>query len=185
MRSKLICTIHKSIFFSWLSIFSVCLHLHQLVAQPSIAEQTVQQLGNSKSTDTDGVQNRYIQVVKNKVLDYLRKYPNLKMYPPKKLLASYPLGITCSQIRQPPFILLLVVTDKVPVGEDINLPAIPDSWISTTDNNPVNKNLLDIVATIGMQNATKSDRERPAADRDKPVLYQYQVEFDPKSCNTQ
>ncbi len=174
MKNKLTGKIHRSIILSWLSILYVSLHPHQLLAQSS-AKPTVQQLDNPKITDTEDVQNRYIRAANNKILDYLKKYPNLKVHPTKSLLEEYPIGTSCPKIKQPPFIILLLVVSEV-VGDSTYMlrtafSPYPDrTSIDKTSGASIDRTLMQIATSSGFREAIETDTKRPAA-ASRPVLY--------------
>jgi hypothetical protein len=155
-----------------------------ITPQPSITPQPAKSLDPSSNNNSG-----YAKAANAKILEYLTKYPDIKQYPPKTLSQKYPPGIPCPKVKQPPFIVLMVAFDKVPQGQD----PISGSSISPLLENEkpyingdpailANKKLLDISVTEGLADATESDKKRPEADKGRPVMYQYRVQFDPASC---
>jgi hypothetical protein len=189
MKNKLIVRIHSSIIVSWLSIFYVSLHPDRLLAQPSIDNPTVQQRTASSATYSPEI--RHIRKALDKIIDYLEKYPNLKFYPAKTLIKEYPTGTSCPKIKQPPFFILLLAVGKVAEGDSNYM--LGSAFGSAPDRTSIDKNsgasiertLLQIATSSGLTEAIETDTKRPTADKRRPTLYQYRVEFDPKSCKVQ
>jgi hypothetical protein len=143
--------------------------------------------GNNNGSGGD--YGAYAQAALAKLQEYQTKYPNIKLYPSKSLQRAYtPLkGTSCPKVKQRPFIVLMVAFDKVPVGED----PITGGAISPTIENEkpylngdpatlANKKLIEQAATEGLADATATDKNRPEADKGKPVLYQYRVQMECK-----
>jgi hypothetical protein len=146
--------------------------------------------GNPGGDSGSGLYGRYIQDALKRVQQYQTKYPDIKLYAPKTLSQPYPPGIACTKAKQPAFIVLMVAFDKVPPGQDTNIlgdntsPLLGDErpYFKGDTSILANKKLLEIATTAGFADATEADKKRPPADRGKPVLYQYRVQFDPASC---
>jgi hypothetical protein len=144
----------------------------------------------SDETSGNGFYGKYIKDATQRVRQYITKYPDIKLYPPKSLSQPYPPGIACSKVKQPSFIVLMVAFDKVPPGQNTNIlgdntsPLLGDErpYFKGDSSILANKKLLEIATTAGFADATEADKNRPQADRGKPVLYQYRVQFDPASC---
>ncbi len=145
---------------------------------------------NAGGGDSNGAYGQYTQAANNKLREYLTKYPDLKAYPPKLLSPKYPPGVICPKVKQPPFIVLMVAFDKIPPGQDSNIlgsitaPLLENDkpYISGDPTTLANKKLLELATDAGFNDATTADKARPEADKGKPVLYQYRVQFDPASC---
>ncbi len=157
-------------------------------ATPTATPTTQPSEGNGDGGS--GFYGKYTQAANAKLQEYIKKYPNLKTYPPKPLSQPYPPDIVCSKVKQPPFIVLMVAFDKVPEGQDTNIlgngtsPLLNDDkpYIDGDPATLANKKMLEIATTAGFADATEADKKRPAADKGVPVLYQYRVQFDPASC---
>lgn len=142
------------------------------------------------SSNESGIYGKYTQAANAKLQEYIKKYPNIRQYPPKQLSQQYPPGIPCSRVKQPPFIVLMVAFDKVPEGQDTNIlgnatsPLLDNEkpYINGDPATLANKKLLEIATTAGFSDATESDKQRPVMDKGKPVLYTYRVQFDPATC---
>jgi hypothetical protein len=158
-------------------------------AQPPITPPATQPSGDP-SGNASGFYGKYTQAANAKLQEYLRKYPTIKQYPPKQLSQQYPPGIPCSKVKQPPFIVLMVAFDKVPEGQENNIlgsgtsPLLENEkpYINGDPATLANKKLLEIATTAGFADATDADKQRPVADKGKPVLYTYRVQFDPATC---
>jgi hypothetical protein len=137
-----------------------------------------------------GPYGAYTQSANQKIQEYLTKYRDLKLYPPKALAIKYPPGVTCSKVKQPPFIVLMVAFDKIPPGQDSNVlgsataPLLENEkpYIEGDSSMKGNKKLLELATDAGFTDATAADQKRPEADKGRPVLYQYRVQLDPASC---
>jgi hypothetical protein len=125
-----------------------------------------------------------------KIIEYRTKYPDIIQYPPKTLSQKYPPDTPCLEIKQSSFIVLMVAFDKVPEGQDTNIlgsgtsPLINDEkpYINGDPATLANKKLLNLATTAGFVDATEADKNRPPADKGRPVLYTYRVQFDPATC---
>jgi hypothetical protein len=130
------------------------------------------------------------EATRQKIEEYLTRYKDLKLYPPKALAIKYPPGVTCSKVKQPPFIVLMVAFDKVPPGQESSVlgsataPLLENEkpFISGDPSIKSNKKLLELATDAGFTDATAADQKRPEADKGRPVLYQYRVQLDPASC---
>jgi hypothetical protein len=123
--------------------------------------------------------------------EYITKYPNLKLYPPKTISKAYPDGVPCSKVKQAPFIAMMAVFGKTPEKQDPNVTDITGENNANSDavsifadeDNPTNNKLsIQLAKSIAADEVFEAEKKRPEADKGKPVLYQYRVEFDPKSC---
>jgi hypothetical protein len=145
---------------------------------------------NGGNANSGGPYGAYTQSANQKIQEYLTKYKDLKLYPPKALAIKYPPGVTCSKVKQPPFIVLMVAFDKIPPGQDSNVlgsatAPLLENEKPYIDGDPAtkgNKKLLELATDAGFTDATASDQKRPEADKGRPVLYQYRVQLDPSSC---
>jgi hypothetical protein len=130
------------------------------------------------------------EAARQKIEEYLTKYKTLKIYQPKALAIKYPPGVTCSKVKQAPFIVLMVAFDKIPPGQDSNVlgsataPLLENEkpYINGDPSIKGNKKLLELATDAGFTDATSADQKRPEADKGRPVLYQYRVQLDPASC---
>jgi hypothetical protein len=145
---------------------------------------------NGGNANSGGPYGAYTQSANQKIQEYLTKYRDLKLYPPKALAIKYPPGVTCSKVKQPPFIVLMVAFDKIPPGQDSNVlgsttaPLLENEkpYIDGDPATKANKKLLELATDAGFTDATSADQKRPEADKGRPVLYQYRVQLDPSSC---
>jgi hypothetical protein len=132
----------------------------------------------------NGFYGKYTQAANAKLQDYLKKYPNLKAYPPKLITQQYPPSFPCPKVKQPPFIVLMVAFGKINQAQD---PIIGETISPILENEKpyvngdpatlANKKLLDTSMTAGFADATEVDKNRPTIDKDRPVLYPYRVQF--------
>ena len=132
-----------------------------------------------------GLYGKYTLAANVRIQEYIKKYPNIKMYPPKPLPPQqYKSAAPCPKVKQPPFIVLMVVFDKLSNGLDNNILGTATSNLLTDEKpyitgDPVtleDKNLMNIATTAGFSAATEADKTRPEADKGRPVLYQYRVQ---------
>ncbi len=145
---------------------------------------------STENANSVGPYGTYTQAANQKIQEYLTKYKDLKLYPPKALAIKYPPGVTCSKVKQPPFIVLMVAFDKIPPGQDSNVlgsataPLLENEkpYIDGDPATKANKKLLELATDAGFTDATAADQKRPEADKGRPVLYQYRVQLDPSSC---
>jgi hypothetical protein len=129
----------------------------------------------------------YVQAALSKEIEYRNKYPGLVVYTPRDLQQPYPPGIACPKTRQPPLIVYMVAFDKVPDNQNNNVlgnitPDSLDAAAFANEDTPDNRKLAVKAKDAAIVAANTADRDRPAADRDKKVLYQYRVKFDPATC---
>jgi hypothetical protein len=132
---------------------------------------------------------KYAASARDRIEQYLKSYPDIKLYKPQSLLQSYPVGVPCSKVKQPPFIVLMAAFDKVPENTENNplgdstAPSIDRPFVARdTKDTPENIELGDLAVKRGLEQATEDDKKRPAEDKGKKVLYQYRVQFDPTTC---
>jgi hypothetical protein len=146
--------------------------------------------GSQGNVNSGGPYGAYTQSANQKIQEYLTKYKDLKLYPPKSLAVKYPPGAKCSKVKQPPFIVLMVAFDKIPPGQDSNVlgsataPLLENEkpYIDGDPATKADKKLLELATDAGFTDATAADQKRPEADKGRPVLYQYRVQLDPASC---
>jgi hypothetical protein len=150
---------------------------------------STQPQNNSTGGDNGGdFYGDHIQSATERLKKYLTDYPDIKLYPHKVLTKSYPSGVICRQVKQPPFIVLMVAFGKVPENTENNIlgetsaPSIDKPYVAGDRDTPENQKLAEIAATAAFYDANKSDQNRLEADKGKRVLYQYRVQFDPESC---
>jgi hypothetical protein len=165
-RSTYLCTC--------LSVLSICLQSDLVLAKTPISKSISQP---SKSS----IEKRAAA----KLAEWLKKYPNLKIYPLKLLKQQYPNGTICSTVQKTSFIVY-VVFDKLPNNEEVGI--LGDNlgegeiFLGGDMNTSANRKLSMIAKYSALEAAATTARNRPAADKDKPVLYQYLVKFDPTTC---
>jgi hypothetical protein len=183
---------NKSIvLFSWFIVLSICPEPNQLLAQtPTTQSDNRQPIDNGSNSD-----RKYLQAATDQVNQYLSKYPDLKLYPPKVLVSNYPPGIQCGKVKQLPFIVMMLVSAKARKGE---VPTMAGSGISPIPENKkpsingdvatLSKQDLDLMnraVAEGWNDAIEVDKKRPRADQGRHVLYQYRVQFDPATCKNE
>jgi hypothetical protein len=61
-------------------------------------------------------------------------------------------------------------------------PSIDRPYVAADNDTPANRKLSALAADTALTEANTADKNRPDADKGKPVLYQYRVQFDPASC---
>ncbi len=131
---------------------------------------------------------KYAAAATERIQQYLKAYPDIKLYTPATLQQSYPVGAPCSKVKQSPFIVLMVAFDKVPDNADSNplgdstAPSIDKPYVAADKDTPENRKLGELAVNTALYAANKADQDRPAADKGKKVLYQYRVQFDPTTC---
>ncbi len=131
---------------------------------------------------------QYSQAAAAKLQEYIIKYPNLKRYPPETLKRKYPQEVPCSKVKQLPFIVLMVVFEpisKSPDSDILGTSSAPANEIKVfkDETNSDNTKLGNQIAIdAALTQANTADQNREEADKGKPVLRQYRVEFDPASC---
>jgi hypothetical protein len=128
---------------------------------------------------------KYAPDVSTKLQEYITKYPGIKIYraPPKPILKPYPPGVACSKSKQSPFIVLIIPFSKVVEGNDSDVLGTTGSEpldVSTFGND--NEELSILAKKFGIEAIKEAEKNRPPADKDKQVLYQTRVQFDPTSC---
>ncbi len=131
---------------------------------------------------------KYAAAATERIQQYLKAYPGIKLYTPATLQQSYPVGAPCSKVKQAPFIVLMVAFDKVPENNDSNplgdstAPSIDKPYVAAEQDTKENRQLSEIAVNTALYEANKADQNRPVADKGKKVLYQYRVQFDPTTC---
>jgi hypothetical protein len=155
---------------------------------PSTAPTPAAQPADGAGGGGNGIYGKYTQAATERVKQYLAAYPDIKLYPPKILKLSYPTSSTCTKVKQPPFIVLMVAFDKVPENPENNVlgdstaQSIDKPYVAGDRDTPENRKLGDLAANAALYDANKLDQNRPTADKGKRVLYQYRVQFDPATC---
>jgi hypothetical protein len=147
-------------------------------------QRTTQSSGDPNGGSVGGSEAAQMRAANSKLQEYLRKYPDIKVYeseqlPPQVYKSSKP----CPKVALPPFIVLMVAFDKVPGRQDIGILGDTTSPLLSGEKPYINGDratlenteLLNITTTAGFAAATKADRNRPEADRNRPVLYRYRV----------
>lgn len=131
---------------------------------------------------------KYSAAATERIQQYLKAYPGIKLYTPVTLRQSYPVGLPCSSVPQAPFIVLMTAFDKVPENNDNNplgestAPSIDKPYVAADRDTPENRKLGELAVNTALYEANKADQNRPPADKGKKVLYQYRVQFDPTTC---
>ena len=131
---------------------------------------------------------KYSAAATERIQQYLKAYPDIKLYTPVTLRQSYPVGLPCSSVPQAPFIVLMTAFDKVPENNDNNplgdstAPSIDKPYVAADRDTPENRKLGELAVNTALYAANKADQDRPPADKGKKVLYQYRVQFDPTTC---
>jgi hypothetical protein len=147
-------------------------------------QSTTQSSGDPNGGSVGGSEAAQMRAANSKLQEYLRKYPDIKLYQPEQLPPQvYKSSKPCPKVALPPFIVLMVAFDKVPGRQDIGILGDTTSpllsgekpYINGDRTTLENTELLNITTTAGFAAATKADRNRPEADRNRPVLYQYRV----------
>ncbi len=155
-----------------LGVLSICLQSDMVLAKTPVSELYSQRSKSSIEATA-------------KLMELGRKYPNLKIYPAKLLKSKYPTGTICSTLQQTRFIVY-VVFDKLPNNEEAGILGennLALNGVTFTDKDTSeSRELTKIAFARSADDAITADRNRPATDKDKPVLYQYRVEFDPATC---
>jgi hypothetical protein len=131
---------------------------------------------------------KYAASAGERIEQYLKSYPDIKLYKPQSLLQSYPDGVPCSKVKQAPFIVLMTLFDKVPENVENNplgdatAQSIDKPYVAAEKDTPENRKLSEIAINTALYQANKADQNRPVEDKGKRVLYQYRVQFDPTTC---
>ncbi len=131
---------------------------------------------------------KYSAAATERIQQYLKAYPDIKLYTPVTLRQSYPVGLPCSSVPQAPFIVLMTAFDKVPENNENNplgdstAPSIDKPYVAADRDTPENRKLGELAVNTALYAANKADQDRPPADKGKKVLYQYRVQFDPTTC---
>jgi hypothetical protein len=146
------------------------------------AKPTAQPSGNSTGNGTG-----YAQAANAKEIDYLNKYPGIKVDGPTELMQPYPSGMACPKIKQPPIIVYMAVFDKWPENQNSDIMGVstPDSLDASTFANeatPQNQKLSIVAKNAAIFAANKKDQNRLPEDKGKRILYRYKVQFDPSTC---
>jgi hypothetical protein len=131
---------------------------------------------------------KYSAAATERIQQYLKAYPDIKLYTPVTLRQSYPVGLPCSSVPQAPFIVLMTAFDKVPENNENNplgdstAPSIDKPYVAADKDTPENRKLGELAVNTAIYAANKADQDRPLADKGKKVLYQYRVQFDQTTC---
>jgi hypothetical protein len=153
------------------------------------SSQSSSNLGNGQGNSLYG---KYTQAANDRLAKYIIENPGIKPYSPKVLSRQYPPGAPCSNVKQPPFIVLMVAFGKLPDNPEsaqennvlgtMTAPSIDRPYVAADNDTPANRKLSALAADTALTEANTADKNRPDADKGKPVLYQYRVQFDPASC---
>jgi hypothetical protein len=156
--------------------------------QSSGSQPANQPSSNPGSGEGNGFYGKYTQAANDRLKKYVIENPGIKLYQPKLLARKYPPEVPCSKVKQPPFIVLMVTFGAVPENQENNVlgtitpPIIDRPYVAGNNDTPDNKKLAALAADTALTEANTADQNRPDADKNKPVLYQYRVQFDPASC---
>lgn len=144
---------------------------------------------NSGGSGGTGFYGESAQAAAAKMAEYKSKYQQLVIYPPKKLLfLPYPPEVPCSRVKEPPFVAMMTVFSKVPENANSSImgestaPSDDVSIFQDKDNQTNRKIASDYLIKKILEEVNTADKDRPAGDKNKPVLYQYRVQFDPATC---
>jgi hypothetical protein len=145
---------------------------------------TTQPTGNSTGTGSEFAQAASASA---KEVEYLKKYPGIKVYAPTELLQPYPPEMACPKTKQLPIIVYMAVFDKWPENPNSAVmgESTPDSLDASTfasEATPQNEKLSIVAKNAAIFAANKKDQSRPAEEKGKRVLYRYKVRFDPSTC---
>ena len=129
------------------------------------------------------------QTALQQLAKYQAKYPNLVVYPPKLLLIPYPLNTPCNTVKEPPFTALMGLFGKASIDPNSRINGngttlSDDVKIYNNKKNNVNTKIVNDYLSGKITDAVYlADRDRPASDKDKPVVYQFRTQLDPKTCS--
>jgi hypothetical protein len=129
----------------------------------------------------------YAGAANAKEIEYLNKYPGIKVYPPTDLKQPYPTAMACPKTKQLPIIVYMAVFDKWPENQNSDIMGVstPDSLDASTfasEATPQNEQLSKVAKNAAIFAANKQDQNRSLEDKGKRVLYRYRVQFDPSTC---
>ncbi len=152
------------------------------------AQSPTQSSDNGGDNKSSFIYGKYAAAASERIREYLTAYPDIHLYKPQLLSQSYPVGAPCSREKQSPFIVLMVAFDKVPENPENNplgdstAPAIDKPYVASDRDTPENRKLGELAINTALYEANKADKDRPATEKGKRVLYQYRVQFDPTTC---
>jgi hypothetical protein len=160
-------------------------------SKPTPPAQSPTQSSGTPGTDSNSFPpfyGKHAAAASERIEQYLKAYPDIKLYKPQTLQQSYPVGAPCSNVKQSPFIVLMVAFDKVPDNTnndllgDSSAPSIDKPYVASDKDTPENRKLGELAVNTALYEANKADKDRLPADKGKRVLYQYRVQFDPTTC---
>jgi hypothetical protein len=157
-------------------------------ATPGTPTSAPQPAGTGGDGNGTGFYGKYRQAAAAQLAEYITKYPDLIRYPPKLLKPPYPPNVLCSKVKQPPFVVFMAVFGKVPDNQNSSIMGestapSDDVKVFADKDTPENNQLgNDLAKKIAIEEVNTADRKRAVADKGRPVLYQYQVQFDPATC---
>jgi hypothetical protein len=148
-------------------------------------QPTTQPSGDLTGENGSGFYGRHTQAALKQLIKYRTDIPGLVVYKTATLAVDYPKNVPCTNVKQSPFIVYMVAFDKVPnvsasdiTSDSLTQPIDKPSIFGDLDNQKL-RNYALFKAT---EASTTADLNRPVADKNQRVLYQYRVEFDPASC---
>jgi hypothetical protein len=157
-------------------------------ATPGTSAASPQPAGTGGDGNGTGFYGKYRQAAAAQLAEYTTKYPTLKIYPPKLLKPPYPPNVLCSRVKQPPFVVFMAVFGRVPDNQNSSIMGTStapsdDVKVFADKDTPENNQLgNDLAKKIAIEEVNTADMNRAVADKGRPVLYQYQVQFDPATC---
>lgn len=148
---------------------------------------TPNQPSNSAGAEI-GSQLKYIQAANARINKYKQDHPGI-VEKQLSLKLKYPPNSQCnSKITQLPLFIFLIAFDKVPKNQNRDVlgestaPSMDEISVFGSQNSPENKKLAKFATEAALYEANKVDQTRAEIDKDKPVLYKYQINFDSTSC---
>jgi hypothetical protein len=136
-----------------------------------------------------GTYGKYAGKANDRLQEYQKLYPGIleRSGKPSALTIPYPVGTVCSKSPQKPFIVLMIVfgkvTDRDPVlGSETTGDLTGKQFVAYDKDTPENKKLGEIAVARALEAANTADQNRDKKNKDKELLYQYRVTFDPTTC---
>ena len=157
-----------------------------LLARP----QTSPSAMRSQTPKSHRTATNYERVAADRVRKYRADYPGIEVYPPRSITLDYPIGSHCLPTKQAPFIILMM-QDKIAarstqsiLGEATSANLTGNIYGDSKDAQEYQQLFAFTAANIAAK-IRELDENRPVADRNKQVLYQYRVQFNPATCKNQ
>jgi hypothetical protein len=157
-------------------------------ASPSPSPQpTENPAGDENGVGTYG---KYTQKATDRLQEYEKLYPGIleRSGKPRGLTISYPTGTICPKSKQKSFIVYMIAFDKFtskdPVlgGEASSDELKGTQSVFYDKDTPENERLGKIALAKALEAANTANDNREEKNKDKEFLYQYKVQFDPKTC---